>query len=158
MSDLWIFKSRVTARVRKKLSMSIFFLRYQLCVSWQQVLTIAFSCNLNVHIIISHWCITVCSVRSIKEQSHVTEYNTVIKHDTLCSVSSVLSCNLCRYLSRCPYLSWDMYTKAWGDVLINSSQDESLNDATQTPDCVDSFRMTRKPTPSYLCTCRKRDT
>jgi len=50
-----------------------------------------------------------------------------------------------------------MYTKACGNVLINSSQDESLNDATQTPDCVDRFRMTRKPTPSYLCTCRKRD-
>jgi len=48
-----------------------------------------------------------------------------------------------------------MYTKVCGDVLINSSQDELLNDATQTPEPWIAFGWPGNLLP--LCTYRKRN-
>jgi len=110
-------------RMCKKLS-TILFQRYQLCVSWQQVFPMSFpvKCAHNNSALV---CLFVLLDR-LRSNHTLPEYNTVIKRDTLCNVSSVLSRNLCLYLSRCPYLSQDVYTKAWGDVLISSRQDEFM--------------------------------
>lgn len=145
-----ISKSRVT-RGAQKATPRFLFSRDINYASLDQPVS-GFSRNLNRARNNSAFGVLFVLLDRLRSNHTLLEYNMVIKRDTLCSVSRVPSCNLCRYLSRCPYLSRDMYTKARGDVLISSGQDEPFSDATQTPDSRGSLSEART-----FGTCRKRD-